>query len=211
MVPRRMGWVGLLGLSLTGACSRVQETQDPGLPGRAGMPGVGVVPDSVLSRLIARSGLIVLGTPREFSSEGGIFTPALQFGARETWYDVRLAVDSVAKGRLKGAKRVDYGTLPAILTPQQPFRSLGPTEIVVQFPMVNSTRSQWVNVPRLVVGEQAVFLFRKCWSCLPVAGRPNPRGPDFTANPWMAMSWESKLRPEEWPRIVQLVSQKPPH
>jgi hypothetical protein len=173
------------------------------------MPEVGVVPDSVLSRLIRRSGLIVLGTPRELASETGILTPSLQFGARETWYDVRLEVDSVAKGKLRAAKRVDYGTLPAILTPQQPFPSLEPMEIVVQFPAVSSTRSHWAGAPRLVLGERAVFLFRRCWSCLPIAGRPNPRGPDFTANPWVVLSWESKLRPEEWPRIVELIRARP--
>jgi hypothetical protein len=195
------GW----GLGLTGACFRVQDAAVPAVPWPRDMPGVGEVPDSILSRLIAQSGLIVLGTPRELASETGIFTPSLQFGARETWYDVRLEVDSVAKGKLNAAKRVHYGNLPAILTPPQPFRSLAPMEVVVQFPAVTSTRSHWAGVPPLAIGERAVFFFRKCWSCLPVTGRPNPRGPDFSADPWVAMSWESKLRPDEWPRVVALL------
>lgn len=98
----------------------------------------------------------MVGTPREFVREAGIFAAALQFGAKETWDDVRLEVDSVAKGKLNSTKRVNYGNLPAILTPQAPFRSLAPMEVIVQFPAVTSTRSHWATAPLLVLGQRAV-------------------------------------------------------
>jgi hypothetical protein len=207
MRVRRLMAGGLVVVAGLHGCSRVQDAMVPAFPGRYEMPAVGQVPDSILRQVIRHSGLIVLGTPQEVESEAGIFTPSLQFGAKETWYDVRVVVDSLGKGKLKAARRVDYGNLPAVLTPAAPFGRLGPRDIVVQFPAVTTTRSDWVAAPPLVVGERAVFLFRKCWSCLPITGRVNPRGPNFTADPWVAMGWGSKLPPEEWPRVLRLIAE----
>ena len=68
------------------------------------MPDSGQIPDSVLHQAIRHAELIVLATPIELASQHGFLTPQFQLGAKETWYDVKLAVDSVLKGKLKRAQ-----------------------------------------------------------------------------------------------------------
>ena len=103
-------------------------------------------------------------------SEHGFLTPRFQMGAKETWYDVKLVVDSVFKGKLKHAKRPDLGMLPAALTPTQPFGKLAANEIVVQYPAVTASNSDWAAAAPLVPGERAIFIFRRCYYCLPISG-----------------------------------------
>lgn len=67
----------------------------------------------------------MLATPVDMVSEHGFLTPRFQVGAKETWYDVKLVVDSVFKGKLKHAKRPHLGRLPAALTPPPPFGTRG--------------------------------------------------------------------------------------
>jgi hypothetical protein len=172
------------------------------------MPRPGQIPDSVLRRAIARADLIVLGTPVELASQHGFLTPQFQLGARETWYDVKLVVDSVLKGKLKRAKRPDLGILPAVLTPPPAFGRLAANEIVVQYPAVTSRQSQWSAAPPLVPGERAVFLFKRCYYCLQITGIAHGRGPYYTANPLVAMGWESKLVPSEWQRVSSLLAEQ---
>jgi hypothetical protein len=148
------------------------------------------VPDSVLRQAIRQAELIVLGTPLELASQKGFLTPRIRLGARETWYDVRLAVDTVLKGRLKRAKRPDFGQLPAVLVPPPSFDHLAANEIGVQSPVVSSRASNWTYAVPLVPGERAVL-----------------RGPDYKANPLVALGGESKLRPEAWPRVARLVAE----
>lgn len=204
MTPRRLG---LLAFFLLTSCVTYERLLAPAVPYAGETPAVGEVPDGRLMDLIRDGDLVVLGTPVERVSETGIFTPNLQAGAKETWYSVRVVVDSVAKGNLHRARTVDFGILPAFLRPGPPFPTLAANEIVVQYPEVESVHMHWGLAPVLTLGERAVFIFKKCWNCVPLSGLPNPRGPYYLANPWVAMTWGSKLRPGEWSRVVRLVEE----
>ena len=124
------------------------------MSGRHVAPAAGQLPDSVLREAIRHGDLIVLATPVEMASNHGFLTPQFQMGAKETWYDVKLTVDSVLKGKLKHAKRPDLGLLPAMFTPPPSFGKLAPNEIVVQYPAVTSRASDWAaaNLDETVVG-----------------------------------------------------------
>jgi hypothetical protein len=161
----------------------------------------------VLREAIRRGDLIVLATPVELVSNHGFLTPQFQLGAKETWYDVKLIVDSVLKGKLKNAKRPDLGILPAVLTPPMAFR-LAPNEIVVQYPVVTSSQSEWAGAAPLVPGERAIFIFRRCYYCLPITGIAHGRGPYYRANPLVAVGHASKLPPTEWPRLARLAPRR---
>jgi hypothetical protein len=170
------------------------------------MPRAGQIPDSVIANLLRRSGLVVLGTPVDRVSEEGIFTSWLQMGNKQTWYSVRIAVDSVAKGNLGRAKTVDLGFTPLNVVSNQRFARLAEHEIVVQYPETQHAGGTWGDTPRLIEGERAVYLFRKCYYCVELGGVPT-RGPYYKAHPWVAMTWASKLPPGDWPRVVRLLSQ----
>jgi len=198
----------LLGLLWLGAgCSTFQGAMAPAVPISQVTPPVGQVPDSVLIKVIREGDLIVLGTPLDIISDYGFLTPAFQLGAKETWYEVKVAVDSVIKGKIKSAKYVDLGMLPAALTPPQPFGRLAKNEIVVQYPAVTFIRSRWANAATLVPGERAVFIFNRCYYCLPISGIAHARGPYYTANPLVAQGWGSKLDPAEWSRVSRLLAE----
>ena len=197
----------LCGVLLLASCSTVRNAREPAFPISAEPPRSGQIPDSVLWRVIKRAELIVLATPVELFSQHGFLTPQFQMGGKETWYDVKLSVDSVIKGKLKRAKRPDLGALPAAFTPPVPF-SLAKNEIVVQYPAVTVRNSNWVDAPPLVPGEQAVFIFRRCYYCLPISGLVTGRGSYYTASPLVAMGGESKLPPGEWGRVVRLLSER---
>ena len=152
--------------------------------------------------------LIVLATPVEMASNHGFLTPQFQLGAKETWYDVKLTVDSVLKGKLKSAKRPDLGMLPAVYTPPPSFGKLAPNEIVVQYPAVTSRASDWAAAAPLVPGERAIFIFRRCYYCLPISGVAHGRGPYYKANPLVAMGRASKLPPTEWERVVRIAKRR---
>jgi hypothetical protein len=112
-------------LSSVPACGILQKATAPAPPPISQVtPAVGQVPDSVLEKLIRGSELIVLAIPLDFMPDNGFLNPSFQLGAKETWYNVRLAVDSVAKGKLKRAKSPDLGLLPAVLVPPPPFGRL---------------------------------------------------------------------------------------
>jgi len=176
------------------------------MPSTTAMPPSGQIPDSVLREAIRHAELIVLATPTELASQHGFLTPQFQLGAKETWYDVKLAVDSVVKGKLKRAKRPDLGVLPAWLTPPPTFGRLAKHEIIVQYPAVTSRASDWAAAAPLVPGERTVFIFRRCYYCLPISGVATGRG-YYKANPLVAVGRESKLPPEEWPRVVRILSE----
>jgi hypothetical protein len=196
----------LSGVLLLASCSTFQQVREPAYPLIAELPQPGQIPDSVLRRAIKRAELIVLATPVELFSQHGFLTPQFQLGAKETWYDVKLSVDSVLKGKLKRAKRPDLGALPAAFIPPAPFR-LAQNEIVVQYPAVTARNSEWAAAPPLVPGERAVFIFRRCYYCLPISGLNTGRGPYYKANPLVAMGGASKLSPAEWPRIARLLAE----
>ena len=75
-------------------------------------PAIGSVPDGILLDVIRHSELIVLAVPQDLLPATGSLSPTIQFGAKETWYNVKLTVDSLLKGRLGHAKSPDYGWLP---------------------------------------------------------------------------------------------------
>jgi hypothetical protein len=168
------------------------------------MPAVGEVPDAILLDLIRQSELIVLAIPQDLIPASGSLSPGFQLGAKETWYNVKLAVDSVGKGKLAGAKTPHLGSLPAVYAPPEPFERLARNEIVVQYPAVTTTRSDWAAAPPPVVGERAVFLFRRCWNCVTVA-LATGQG-QYKADPLVAAAWGSKLDPAEWPRVTSLLA-----
>jgi hypothetical protein len=195
------------GLSLLclAACSTFQRAIAPVEPFPVAMPVLGQVPDSVLRHAIRRAELVVLATPVALESQHGFLTPQFQLGAKETWYDVKLRVDSVLKGKLRRAKQPDLGGLPAALTPPAAFGRLARNEIIVQYPVVTSRRSDWAAAPSLVPGERAIFIFRRCYYCLPISGLNTGRGSYYKANPLVAMGPESKLPPDEWDRVRLLI------
>jgi hypothetical protein len=190
------------------SCSAFQRATEPVGPVASTAATANSIPDSALRNAIRKAELVVLATPMALASQHGFLTPQFQMGARETWYDVKLQVDSVVKGKLKRAKRPDLGMLPAALTPPPAFRGLQANQIVVQYPAVTSSRSNWAGAPPLIPGEAAIFMFRRCYYCLQIGGVANPRGPYYTANPLVAMGPVSKLPPGEWSRVVRLASEE---
>jgi hypothetical protein len=189
-------------LLLLPACGSLQNATTPVQPLTRETPAIGEVPDAILLDVIRRSELIVLAVPQDLVPADG-FTPNFQLGAKETWYNVRLIVDTVVKGRLGQAKTPDYGFLPKMFEPSAPFDHLSRNEIVVQYPAVNTIKSDWVAAPPPVLGERAVWLFRRCYNCVPI-GYATGRGP-YRANPLVAQGWGSKLAAEEWPRVLGLL------
>jgi hypothetical protein len=189
------------------SCSSFQNAMAPAYPHDGPAPPAHQLSDSVLREAIRRGDLIVLATPVEMASNHGFLTPRFQLGAKETWYDVKLRVDSVLKGKLKHAKRPDLGFLPAALTPPPAFE-LAANEIVVQYPAVTSSRSDWAAAAPMIPGERAIFLFRRCYYCLPISGVAHSRGPYYTANPLVAVGLASKLPAAEWPRLARLAARR---
>jgi hypothetical protein len=190
------------------SCSPFQSALAPAAPAHRPAAPSGPFPDSILRKAIKQGDLIVLATPVEMASNHGFLTPRFQLGVKETWYDVKLTVDSVLKGKLKHAKRPDLGMLPAMLTPPPPFGTLAPNEIVVQYPAVTSIQSDWAAAAPLVSGERAIFIFRRCYYCLPISGVAHSRGPYYKANPLVAVGLGSKLPPTEWERVERLAEQR---
>ena len=76
----------------------------------------------------------------------------------------------------------------------------------MQYSAVTSRSSNWAGAAPLVPGEQAVFIFRRCYYCLPIGGIAHARGPYYTANPLVALGPASKLSPCELARVKLLVS-----
>jgi hypothetical protein len=186
------------------ACQTFQTAMAPAEPLTRETPDIGEVPDAILLDAIRHTELIVLAVPLALDAATGSLSPGFQLGAKETWYNVKLAVDSVVKGKLGRAKSPDFGSLPASYAPAAPFGRLAHNEIVVQYPAVTSIRSDWAAAPPPVVGERAVFLFRRCWYCITMALNTG-RGP-YKANPLVAAGWGSKLAPAEWPRVLSLLA-----
>ena len=186
------------------ACGTFETAMAPAAPLSRETPAAGEVPDPILLEVIRQSELIVLAVPRDMIPATGSLSPGFQLGAKETWYNVKLAVDSVVKGKLGWAKSPDLGFLPAAYAPPAPFERLARNEIVVQYPAVTAIRSDWAAAPPPVVGERAVFLFRRCWNCITI-GMNIGRG-QYKAHPLVAAGWGSKLDPAEWPRVTALLA-----
>jgi hypothetical protein len=199
--------VPLLVLVSISACGAFQSATTPAPPSTRRTPAIGEVPDAILLDVIRQSELIVLAIPQDLVPADG-FTPNFQLGAKDTWYNVKLTVDTVVKGRLGQAKTPDFGFLPKVFEPSAPFDRLNRNEIVVQYPAVTTITSDWAGAPPPVVGERAVFLFRRCYNCVDV-GLATGRG-NYKANPLVAAGWGSKLDAAEWPRVLTLLHRAKP-
>ena len=206
--PRRPLETGVACVLLLSACSTLQQAAAPALPFSTVMAAPGTLPDSVLREAIGDGELIVLATPMELASQHGFLTPHFQLGAKETWYDVKLVVDTVLKGKLTRAKHPDLGMLPALFIPPSTFGKLAANEIVVQYPVVTSGNNDWAAAAPLVPGERAVFVFRRCYYCLVISGVAHGRGPYYKANPLVAVGQASKLPPDELQRVARLLAER---
>jgi len=131
----------------------------------------------------AEADLVVLGTPDSLLPEA-LLAPSQQWGSRDVWWNLRVTVDSIAKGSLNHARRVDYGLLPVWLTPPRPFR-LARNQIVIQL------AARWQTAD-LVVGQRQLLFLKRCWDCVELPSRTAQR---FYASPWFAIL---ALPPERW-------------
>jgi hypothetical protein len=206
----RQRWLTAAHAVALAGCASFGKVTAPAEPYNVGArdPLVGEVSDDRLRKIIAKSELVVLGTVSDRVSEAGLFTPSFQMGTKKTWYSVKVDVDSVARGKLSSAKLVDLGFMPRTMEDRRRFGRLKDNEIVAQYPEMSSpTDRLFAGAPLLTVGEHAVLIFRRCHYCVELTGRPTGRGPYYTANPLVAMTWGSKLPPEEWPRVVRIVDE----
>jgi hypothetical protein len=204
----RHEWLAAAAAATLAGCATFGKLTAPAVPYNVGArdPAVGEIPDAMLRKLVSRGDLVVLGTVVDREAETGIFTPAFQAGAKETWYSVKVVVDEVARGKLGRVKQLDLGQMPLVLDNRRRFGKLAANEIVVQEPEVASPGNQWAGAPLLSVGERAVFIFHHCYNCVELRGRPSRAGPYYKANPWVADTWGSKLPPEEWPRVQRIAA-----
>jgi hypothetical protein len=144
------------------------------------------VSDSLILEGLRQADLVVLGTPDAREPEP-IIAPNTMFGRDQVWSDVRISVEDVAKGKLKAAKRMDYGNLPTWQTPRRPF-ALADSQVMVQ------ESSAWRTAP-VTVGERAVFFLRKCYNCVELPHRTEYR---VQVSPWFSIL---TLTPDQWERV----------
>ena len=97
------------------ACGAFQSARTPVPPSTRATPAIGEVPDAILLDVIRKSELIVLAVPQDCSRPR--LLPTFQLGAKETWYNVKLTVDTVVKGRLGQAKTPISGSCPRSTSP----------------------------------------------------------------------------------------------
>ena len=146
-------------------------------------------PDSVIAEGLRRADIVVLATPDSLVAEPMI-AAGLSLGRSEAWWNARLTTEAVAKGKLSGAKRMDYGILPSWQTPPQPFR-LSANQVMIQL----STR--WETAP-VVVGHRAVYFLKKCYNCVELPHRTPYR---VSISPWFAIL---ALIPDRWLDVQRL-------
>lgn len=179
---RRIGLLGLL--LLTVACGRFVRQTAPAYPYETAT-------DSLIGAGLKMADLVVLGTPDSMVPEGGAMS-SLGFGAQTFWWNVRITVDSIAKGKPSHARFMDYGDLPTWVTPPRPFK-LSKRQITVQ------QSNGWVTAP-LVVGTRAIYFLKKCYNCVDLPGRTEYR---MRASPWLAVL---ALTPDHWARVKRLAT-----
>lgn len=149
-------------------------------------------PESLVVAGMRAADLVVLAVPDTMVGEG-ILAYGVQWGFREAWWNVRLTVDSVAKGKLGRAKFMDYGTLPSYLIPARPFR-LANNQIVVQH------SNRW-RTAALNLGARAVYFLKKCYNCVELPGRTQYR---VYGHPWFAVL---ALSADQWGRVLAVRSE----
>ena len=170
----------LLALLLLG-CGHFVRQVAPALP-------YATASDSLIAAGLEYADLVVLGTPDSMVAEGGAMS-GLAFH-RDYWWNVRITVDSVVKGKLGRAKFMDYDNLPQWMAPPRPF-NLAKNQIIVQ----QGTGA--VTAP-MIVGVRSVLFLKKCFRCVELPGRTNHRQ---TASPWFAVL---ALTPDQWDHVRRL-------
>lgn len=140
----------------------------------------------LISEAYAAADLVVLGTPDTMVAEP-MLAASLQVGAQDAWFNIRISVEAVAKGKLGLAKAMDYETLPVYMTPPRPFK-LGSHQIIVQ------VASRWQTAP-VIVGERAVYFLKKCYRCVEMPARTQYR---TFASPVFAIL---AISPDLWPEV----------
>jgi hypothetical protein len=126
--------------------------------------------------------LVVLATPDSMEADNAM-TADLTIGFKPSWWNIRLTVDSVARGKLRWAKRVDYGELPAYATP--PSWHLAGNQILVQ------VSTGWQTAP-VNLGTKAVYFLKKCYNCVALPTHTQAR---YFASPWFSIL---TLTPEQF-------------
>lgn len=176
-----MRQLGGLGVLLLLACGHFVRQVAPAVP-------YAEASDSLILAGLEYADLVILGTPDSTAAEGGAMS-GLAFH-RDFWWNVRITVDSVIKGKLSRARAVDYDNLPQWMIPPRPFK-LAPNQIIVQ----QGTGA--VTAP-MIVGVRSVLFLRKCFRCVELPGRTDRRQ---TASPWFAVL---ALTPDHWARVKEL-------
>jgi hypothetical protein len=173
-------------LSLLLGCGHFVKQVAPPFP-------ISNVSDSLIVAGFKEADLVILGTPDSLVPEGGAMA-SLGFGEVATWWNTRITVDSVAKGKLGRAKYMDYGDLPQWLSPPRPFK-LAKNQIMVQQANV------WTTAP-LVVGYPGVFFLKKCYNCVTLPRRTQY---PIRVSPWGSLL---SLTPDQWGRVKLLTGVK---
>ena len=180
-----MRWIWLLA-GVASGCAHPGTSPAPALP-------MATAPDSLIAEALRQADLVVLGTPDSFVAEPMI-APSVQIGAADAWWNARLTTDAVVKGKLKHAKRMDYGNLPTWQTPQVPF-NLADNQVMIQLGV------RWRTAP-VVMGERAVYFLKKCYNCVEL---PHRSSVSVRASPWFAIL---TLIPDRWPDVERLARER---
>jgi hypothetical protein len=181
----KMRWIWLLA-GVTIGCAHAGAPPAPAAP-------LVIAPDSLISEGLRQADLVVLATPDSLVSEPMI-APSVQFGAPDAWWNARLTTEAVAKGALKGAKRMDYGALPTWQTPPRPFK-LADNQVMIQL------GARWQTAP-VVVGQRAVYFLKKCYNCVELPHRTQYR---VSVSPWFAIL---TVIPDRWPEVERLAREQ---
>lgn len=185
-----MTWrvAALAGLTLVGCAPAFRYA------GPAGVRPIADAPQELIVDGLRHADLVVLGTPDTLTAEQ-MLAAGIQFGYRDAWWNARVTFEAVAKGNPRHARMMDYGTLPAWMTPPKPFR-LAKNQIMVQL------ASRWQSAP-VVLGERAVYFFKKCYNCVQMPGRTDKT---TKASPWFAVL---TLTPDHWPAVLDAWNTRP--
>jgi hypothetical protein len=176
-----MRWIWLFA-GVASGCAHPETSPAPALP-------LATAPDSLIAEGLRQADLVILGTPDSLVPEPMI-APSVQVGAPDAWWNARLTAEAVAKGKLRHAKRMDYGDLPTWQTPQLPF-NLADNQVMIQLGV------RWRTAP-VVVGERAVYFLKKCYNCVEL---PHRSSLTLRASPWFAIL---ALIPDRWPDVERL-------
>jgi len=188
IVVRKWQVVTLAGVALAGCATAFRHA------GPADVKPVAHAPAQLIVDGLRHADLVVLGTPDTLTPEE-LLAPSVQMGPRVTWWNARVTVEEVVKGNPRHARLMDYGAVPAWVIPPRPF-PLARNQIMVQL------SSRWQTAP-VVVGERAVYFFKKCYNCVELPARTDRT---TTASPWFALL---TLTSDHWPAVLEAWKARP--